>query len=186
MVRTRSGTVAQHEPVQTRCHCRSRYPPTERYRLRTSGQKACIVEGVEQRWVIQIAQACLPGTLADAMRPALCAEGALAVHFSRVSLVSLQAFLFACPLLRARAASPLLAPKAPKKAQSHHTPVTLGNGRPRLQYSVDSVQIRFQVLASAYRMRIAEATPYPLPSGSQLWQDLGFLPFMSSNRLSAL
>jgi hypothetical protein len=24
-------------------------------------------------------------------------------------------------------------------------------------------------------LRIAEATPYPLPAGSQLWQDLGFL-----------
>ena len=26
-------------------------------------------------------------------------------------------------------------------------------------------------------LRIAEAAPYPLPAGSQLWQDLGFLAF---------
>ena len=28
-----------------------------------------------------------------------------------------------------------------------------------------------------HEKRIAEATPYPLPAGSRLWQDLGFLAF---------
>jgi hypothetical protein len=51
-------------------------------------------------------------------------------HFCRVSL---QAFLFACPLLMAREASASPRAKGNKKAQSHHTHVTLGNGRLRLQ-----------------------------------------------------
>jgi hypothetical protein len=50
-------------------------------------------------------------------------------HFSRVSL---QAFLFACPLLMVREASASPRAKDNKKAQSYHTHV-LGNGRLRLQ-----------------------------------------------------
>jgi hypothetical protein len=50
-------------------------------------------------------------------------------HFSRVSL---QAFLFAYPLLMVREAAISPPAKGNKKARSHSTPIALGNARPRL------------------------------------------------------